>query len=124
MTQAQTEIQAPVATTVCATDTETLSAPLHVDTKWARVSAAAYATALAQARGCYQRAVIAGKEAISGSTLRGTAASYGGHYARSRKTLIARLRKAGLSVEIVKEDRRHVLIVTKLLTNSSAACDK
>lgn len=44
-----------------------------------------------QARGCYQRDLLRGNENLSGSTLRGKAKSYGGHYARSRNNLLARL---------------------------------
>lgn len=44
-----------------------------------------------QARGSYQRDLLRGNENLSGSTLRGKAKSYGGHYARSRNNLLARL---------------------------------
>lgn len=56
------------------------------------------AVAMGCARGCYQRAVVAGSENLSGSTLRGRAASYGAHYARSRTNLLRRMRAAGLEV--------------------------
>lgn len=55
------------------------------------VHAAALALALDHARGAYQRALINDGEAWSGATLQGKAKSYGGHYARSRDGLLARL---------------------------------
>lgn len=50
-----------------------------------------------QARGSYQRDLLKGNENLSGSTLRGKAKSYGGHYARSRNSLLARLDAAGIT---------------------------
>lgn len=47
--------------------------------------------ALAQARGSYQRNLILGRETWSGSSLKGKAAKYGLHYARSRRALLERL---------------------------------
>lgn len=49
------------------------------------------ATALKLARGQYQRALLQGEEALSGSTLKGTARSWGASYARSRKSLLDQL---------------------------------
>jgi len=50
--------------------------------------------ALACARGRYQRDLILGIEAPSGSTITGRAAFYKDFYARSRKNLFARMAKA------------------------------
>lgn len=47
--------------------------------------------ALALAHGCYQRNLIRGSETWSGSSLKGKAAKYGAHYARSRRALLERL---------------------------------
>lgn len=58
---------------------------------------AAYEAAQRQARGVYQRALLAGAENLSGSTLVGTAKSYGYWYARSRANLLARLTRAGVA---------------------------
>jgi hypothetical protein len=51
-------------------------------------------TALALARGCWQRNVIHGCETLGGSTLRGRAKSYAGRYQCSGCSLLARLRGA------------------------------
>lgn len=50
------------------------------------------------ARGSYQRALLEGAQAWSGATLRGSASSYSGRYADSRRALLARLADAGLHV--------------------------
>jgi hypothetical protein len=61
--------------------------------------------ALKQARGCYQRALIHGTEAISGGTLRGKALSYKRHYMVHAANLLARIRAAGIAVDEVKGPR-------------------
>lgn len=67
--------------------------------------------ALTLAKGCYQRAIILGTEALSGATLRGKAASYGAHYARSRRNLLRRLRDAGLAREERGLHGRRILVI-------------
>ena len=57
-----------------------------------------YQAALLLARGCYQRALLSGSEALSGATLRGRAKSYGARYAESRRNLLSRCRQAGLAI--------------------------
>lgn len=52
--------------------------------------------ALKCARGRYQINVIQGVESLSGATLTGTAALYGGHYAVSRTNLLDRMTAAGV----------------------------
>jgi len=52
--------------------------------------------ALEQARGTYQRALLLGVEALSGSTLKGKARQYGARYHRSREALLGRLTEAGI----------------------------
>lgn len=47
--------------------------------------------ALALTRGKYQRNLILGNETWSGSSLRGKAARFGVHYAKSRRALLDRL---------------------------------
>lgn len=64
-------------------------------------SGTVYERAEALARGSYQRAILAGTEAISGSTLAGKAARYSSRYKASAKSFLDRCRKAGLEVEIV-----------------------
>jgi len=58
----------------------------------------AHDRALACARGCYQRALLDGLARWSGADLQGRAKKYGGRYAASRDSLLARLRGAGLRV--------------------------
>jgi hypothetical protein len=73
---------------------------------------AAYERALRLARGSYQRDLLEGLEALSGSTLRGKAKEWGAAYARSRQGLLDRLRRAGVPVseEHGKSGRRLLVI--------------
>jgi hypothetical protein len=57
------------------------------------------------ARGCYQRALLAGDEAWSGAGLQGKARSYGRFYQRSRENLVRRIRSAGILV--IEERHAH-----------------
>ena len=54
------------------------------------------------ARGCYQASLVAGTARWSGADLIGTARGYAGHYARSRDSLVRKMRAAGLTVAFVK----------------------
>lgn len=65
---------------------------------WSKVQRIVLDRALACARGDYQRAIILGGESLSGSTLRGTAKSYGYHYRASSKNLLSRIEAAGIRV--------------------------
>ena len=79
---------------------------------WARVHPEAYDVARGCARGAYQRALIDGVEAVSGSTLRGKAKQWGGSYALSRDRLIARLVAGGLVVALsVEQKGKRILCV-------------
>jgi hypothetical protein len=71
----------------------------------------AHAAALGLARGCYQRGLLAGWEAWSGSTLRGKAAHWGARYARSRGGLLSRMRDAGIPIEWRRDGRRVVAVI-------------
>lgn len=87
-----------------------------ITTEWTRYSnEAAYHTALQCARGRYQRALLEGQEASSGSTLEGKAARWSGAYAASREALYKRLRAAKLRVKRVpsKVRGRIMLVVTR-----------
>jgi hypothetical protein len=44
-------------------------------------------------RGCYQAALLGGREPWSGKSLRGRARHYGAKYARSRESLVSRIRR-------------------------------
>lgn len=67
------------------------------------------------ARGCYQVALLNGRQAWSGATLRGRAKSYGIHYARSRRNLINRITKLGVKVDwAVGKYGKRVLVVGKV----------
>jgi hypothetical protein len=80
---------------------------------WTEATDRAYELAVECARGCYQRNLLSGRESLSGSTLRGTAASYGIHYAVSRSNLLARVRRAGVNVsERRGAHGRRVLVLT------------
>lgn len=67
--------------------------------------------ALALCRGDYQRAVVLGIHNLSGASLRGKAASYGGRYARSRTALMDRLESEGLATEVRGPKGRRVLVI-------------
>lgn len=72
----------------------------------------AYASAVELARGDYQRAILRGREALSGSTLKGRASEYAGRYRRSASTLLDRMTKAGIPwCEVTGTNNRRVLVV-------------
>lgn len=73
----------------------------------------AYRDALALARGSYQRAILQGSEALSGSTLRGTAKRYSDRYQASVRGLLRRLEDVGIDVREVRQRRggARVLVV-------------
>lgn len=68
-------------------------------------------TALKLARGSYQKGLLLGYEAWSGSTLKGKAKEWSGQYSRSRDSLFNRLRRAGLEVTFETINRKKVLVV-------------
>lgn len=59
---------------------------------YTHITPAARSIASALAHGSYQASLLAGSEAWSGSTLKGTARKYSGRYHTSRQDLLARLR--------------------------------
>jgi hypothetical protein len=65
------------------------------------------------AQGDYQCSILAGNEAWSGTGLRGKAKQYASSYAGSRRTLLVRIRDAGVPVAFAKYGprRRKVLVV-------------
>jgi hypothetical protein len=73
---------------------------------------AAYTMSMQLARGSYQRALLDGNENLSGSTLKGKAARYSGHYRASRQALLGRLTAAGVRWEERRGERgRRVLVL-------------
>ena len=66
------------------------------------------------ARGTYQEDLVTGYEAWSGSTLTGKAAQWGNKYAKSRTTLMNRMRKAGVVFSFVTLGKRNVLVLGNL----------
>lgn len=66
--------------------------------------------ALNLCRGSYQRNLLRGTEYLSGSNLRGKAASYRGRYNASRDALLERMTKAGIPWTIVKTDRQRLSV--------------
>lgn len=67
--------------------------------------------ALALCRGCYQRAVVYGDEALSGGTLRGRAAKYIGRYRASSESLLTRLSAEGIPYCVTRLGQRNVLVL-------------
>ncbi len=85
---------------------------MKIETKYAIVTETAFDRAMQIARGCYQRSLVMGREALSGATLKGKAKKYGAHYARSRDNFLARLRAAKVSVsEQIADHNRRVLVL-------------
>lgn len=81
--------------------------------RWADVKdAAAHAAALRLAGGCYQRAILWGTEALSGSTLTGKARRYNTKYLASADALLERMTAAGIPWAIETRERgRRVLVI-------------
>jgi len=69
--------------------------------------------ALALARGSYQRDLLLGSEAWSGSTLKGKAKQWGASYNSSRNELLKRLTAAGIphAFDSNNPSRRKILII-------------
>ena len=67
--------------------------------------------ALALARGSYQRDLLLGSEAWSGSTLQGKAKNWGRSYNASRWELLKRLTEAGIPHRYETIERRKILVV-------------
>jgi len=72
----------------------------------------AQSKALDLARGCYQWGILTGRENLSGSSLRGKARNYSGHYSLSAGRLLSRCRAAGIPIdEVVGPHNRRVLVI-------------
>lgn len=84
---------------------------MKIETNHATITEAAFALAMPMARGCYQRALLHGQEALSGATLRGKAKKYGAHYAASRKNLLRRLAKVVTVREEIAAHGKRVLVL-------------
>ena len=69
------------------------------------------AAILALCKGSYQRALVLGNETWSGSSLTGRARNYGGHYARSRRNLLARIESSGLGYLTIGERGKIILML-------------
>jgi hypothetical protein len=71
-----------------------------------------YAKALKLAKGCFQRDLLAGYEALSLATLRGKAAKYTSSYAQSRDNLLSRLRKSNVVFcEVRGKNNKRILVI-------------
>ena len=81
-----------------------------ISTRWTTVTEDALPVALSCCKGNYQRELVFGLQAWSGSTLRGKAASYGSHYTESRQGLLRRLAAAGLRVRFERVGWGHRLV--------------
>ena len=71
----------------------------------------AYDVARDSQRGRYQRALIAGREAFSGSSLQGKSATYRGRYFASALSALARARAAGLALSVERIGKRNILCI-------------
>lgn len=69
------------------------------------------------ARGNYQLDLLTGRARWSGSDLVGRAAKYGGRYAHSRKTLLARLRAAGIDARVANHKNDNARIMRILVVD-------
>ena len=67
------------------------------------------------ARGTYQRSILQGKSAVSGSTLRGKAKGWAMSYNRSLGHLLRRLSDAGYTTRIERVHVRNVLVIGRAL---------
>ena len=63
------------------------------------------------ASGDYQHDILEGLQALSGSTLKGTARKYGSTYAKSRSKLMAALKTAGVVFSEQTIGNRRVLVI-------------
>lgn len=73
---------------------------------------AIYDEAVKLARGSYQRDILAGREALSGATLRGAAKNYSGRYRASAANLLKRCQEAGLPVrEEIRAHGKRVVVI-------------
>lgn len=80
---------------------------------WTEATDRAYALALSLTKGSYQRGIVEGYEALSGSTLRGRAKNYGAHYAKSRDAFLKRCRAAGIAIAIhARAHGKKILVLT------------
>jgi hypothetical protein len=81
---------------------------------WTQIKASIIDEALRHCKGCYQRDIVLGYQALSGSTLKGKAKKWGGKYYRSRLNLIFRLRANGFNVwERTGLHNRRILVIEK-----------
>jgi hypothetical protein len=62
-------------------------------------------------RGIYQANLVNGREALSGSTLRGEAKRWSVWYARSASALLARMQAAAIPVTVETVSRRRILVI-------------
>ena len=67
--------------------------------------------ALKLARGSYQTNLLLGRESLSGSTLKGKAADYAGHYRISRDNLLSRLTKKNIPWCEERHGSRRILVI-------------
>lgn len=72
----------------------------------------AHSRAAGLAIGTYQLAILNGSRCISGADLKGKAKKYGGHYARSRGALFARMSAADIPFqEVTGAHGKRILVI-------------
>jgi len=84
-----------------------------IENKYSRVEVGALEIADALARGSFQSGLIRGNDSLSLATLKGKAKKYSAKYARSRDSLIERLKSCPMLVvreEIGDHNRRELVI--------------
>ena len=81
----------------------------HINYKTTESEAIAWA--LQFCKRCYQCGIVMGRYRLSGSDLKGAASNYGARYARSRCSLLGRLRAAGVPFHEETGDRGLRLLV-------------
>lgn len=83
--------------------------------EWAEcVDVDAFAKAESLAKGDYQLSLLYGREALSGSTLKGKAKTWNGRYSESRRAFLRRLTEAGIPWSVaVRAHNKRVLVIGK-----------
>jgi hypothetical protein len=85
---------------------------------WTEIEPQVMEEALTYAKGDYQRQIIEGKQAISGSTLKGEAKKWSMKYVKSANALLQRLSDNGFRVyEKTGNNNSRILVIEKKESN-------
>jgi hypothetical protein len=81
---------------------------------WTEIEPQVMEEALTYAKGDYQRQIIEGKQAISGSTLKGDAKKWSMKYRKSAEAVLSRLCQNGFKVyEKIGNNNSRILVIEK-----------